>query len=303
MNETLTGRRARTIARVTRDVYGRVPPSQDPGISRRSLFGLRFTARARADIDYEGVTERVRAGWERDGHEPLLRAIAPVADVLVELAEVAAGQRVLDVAAGDGNVAAAALDRGAEVDACDLAPAMVERGRARSPDARWRVADAQELPYEDGAFDVVLSSLGAALAPRARRTARELVRVTRPGGVVALTAWVPRGLPGRMDELVEQLAPLPDGVRSPAQWGVQAVARQRLEPLLDDLELRLRTVPLAFPDADAFFAALARAAPLDADDRAAIRPLFDQLLASCNNAPSAVQVDGRYLVAIGRRPE
>jgi SAM-dependent methyltransferase len=293
---------------VTRDVYGR-PPQRQPGrISRRSLLGLGFTARARADIDYDGVTDRVRAGWERDGHGPLLRAIEPVAEVLVELAGVGPGRRVLDAAAGDGNVTAAALERGAEVDACDIA--MADRGRARCPEARWRTADVQALPYEDGAFDAVLSSFGAALAPAARRTARELVRVARPGGVVALTAWVPRGLPGRLDELVEAEAPLPDGVRSPADWGVQAVVRQRLEPLLEPFELRTRTVRLAFADADALFEALLRPAPLDVDQRAAIRPAFDDLLASCNNAPPPpddaprpVEIDARYLIALGRRPE
>ena len=291
---------------MTRDIYAKAPArvgGAQSRMSRRALLRLGFTARARADIDYDGVTERVRAGWERDGHESLLRAIEPAAGVLVELAEVGPGQRVLDAAAGDGNVAAAALARGAAVDACDLAPAMVERGRARCPDARWRTADVQELPYGDGAFDAVLSSFGAVLAPRARRAAHELVRVARPGGVVALTAWIPRGLPGRLDEFVEQLAPLPDGVRSPAEWGVQAVARERLEPLLDGVQLRTRTVPLTFPDADAFFAALVHPTPLGADERITFRGVFDQLLASCNNVPPpAVQVDGRYLIAIGRRP-
>jgi SAM-dependent methyltransferase len=287
---------------VSRDLYGKAPPRQEPGISRRSLFGFGFTARARADIDYDGVTERVATGWGHEDHEPLLRAIEPAAAVLVELAGVHLGQRVLDAAAGDGNVAAAALGRGADLEACDIAPQMVARGWGRCPEARWRTADVQELPYEDEAFDAVLSSFGAVLAPRAKRTARELVRVVRPGGVVALTAWVPRGLPGRMDELVEEQAPLPDGVRSPVQWGVQDVARQRLEPLLDDLELRMRTVPLSFPDPEAFFEALVRAAPLDAGQREAIRPRFDQLLASCNDAPPGVQVAGRYLIAIGRRP-
>ena len=92
----------------------------------------------------------------------------------------------------------------------------------------WRWATCSALPYPDGAFDVVLSSFGAALAPRARRTARELVRVTRPGGTVALAAWVPRGLPGRLDELVEPLDPRPDGVRPPADWGIQEVCDRRL---------------------------------------------------------------------------
>ena len=287
---------------MSRDVFEPPPPRRAAGVSRRALFGFGLLARARAEIDYEGVTERVADGWERDGHEPLLRALEPVAGTLVELAGVEEGRRVLDAAAGDGNVAAAALARGAEVSACDLAGNMVTRGRARVPQARWRHADVQELPYAEGAFDAVLSSLGAVLAPRARRTARELVRVVRPGGVVGLTAWVPKGLPGRVDELVESVAPLPEGMRSPAAWGVQEVARQRLEPLLDDLELRTFVVRFTFPDADAFFAALLRPHPLDDAQRAALRPELARVLASCQNPSDGVEVDSRYLLAIGRRP-
>jgi SAM-dependent methyltransferase len=264
-------------------------------MSRRALLRLGFTAQARADIDYDGVTERVRAAWERDGHEPWLRAIEPAAEVLVELTGIGPGQRVLDAAAGDGNVAGAALARGAEVDACDLARAMTERGRERVPAARWRTGDVQALPYADGAFDAVLSSFGAVLAPRARRAARELVRVAKPGGVVALTAWVPKGLPGRLDELVV----LPDGVRPPGDWGVQAVVQQRLEPLLESLELRTRTVQLRFDSADAFFAALLRPHRIESEPA---RPWLERLLASCNNKPPpGVEVDARYLVALGRR--
>jgi SAM-dependent methyltransferase len=282
---------------VTRDVFARPPERQPQGLSRRALLGLGWRSRARADIDYDGVTERVRVGWEREGHEPWLRAIEPAAGVLADLAGIEPGARVLDAAAGDGNVTRAALARGAEVDACDLAREMAARGRLRCPEARWRVGDVQALPYSDGEFDAVLSSFGAVLAPRARRTAHELVRVARPGGVVALTAWVPRGLPGRLDELVV----LPDGVRPPADWGVQAVVQQRLEPLLEGLEVRTRTVQLRFDDADAFFAALLRPYAVEFDE---VRPWLERLLASCNNfPPPQVEVDARYLVAIGLRSD
>jgi SAM-dependent methyltransferase len=283
---------------VTRDVFARPPARSEPGISRRSLLRLGFTARARADIDYDGVTERVRAGWERDGHEPLLRAIEPAAEVLVEVAEVGPGQRVLDVGAGDGNVALACAERGADVDACDVAEAMVARGRARCGDrARWAQGDAQALPYADGAFDVVISAFGAALAPRARRTAHELARVLRPGGRLVLAAWAPRGLPGRLDEHVH----LPDGVRAPSDWADEETARRRLEPLLDGLERRSRTVALAFPDADAMFDALTRPLGLPEDGRAALRPAFDRLLAAQNNRPPAAEIDARYVLYAGRR--
>jgi SAM-dependent methyltransferase len=288
-----------------RDIFGRPPPrgaaGGDAAISRRSLFRLRLSGAARRDIDLDGVLDRVRACWDREGHEPLLRQLEPAAELLADLALVAPGKRVLDTAAGDGNVALAAAKRGAQVDACDLSPRMVGRGKARCPAAFWRVADVQELPYDDGEFDAVLSSFGAHLAPDPRLAAEELVRVVRPGGFVALTSWIPRGLPGRMDELVERFAPLPDGVPQPDRWGVEEVARRRLGPLLEDLQLRTRTLPLRFDSPDAAFETLLLAHSLDAQDREALRPRFERLLRSCNSAAPAVQIDARYLAIVGRR--
>jgi SAM-dependent methyltransferase len=295
-----------------RDTYGR-PPTRpgaaatgESAISRRSLLRLRLSGPARRDIDHDAVTERVRAGWDRDGHEPLLRQLEPAAELLADLALVARGKRVLDAAAADGNAALAAARRGASVEACDIAPHMVQRGRARCGAAGervgWRVADVQALPYPDGSFDVALSSFGASLAPRPLEAARELVRVTRQGGFVALAAWAPRGLPGRLDELIEPIAPLPDGIPSPDRWGAEAVARRRLAPLLDRLQLRSRTLPLRFESPDAAFEALLRPHLLDAEQKAALRPGFERVLGSCNNRPPAVEIDARYLVAVGQVP-
>jgi SAM-dependent methyltransferase len=289
-----------------RDTYGKPPPrgaasGGESAISRRSLLRLRLSGHARRDIDYDSLTWRVCAPWDRDGHEPLLRQLEPAAELLADLTLVAPGKRVLDAAAGDGNVALAAARRGAEVDACDLSPRMAERGRARCPAASWRVADVQALPYDDGEFDTVLSSFGAQLAPNARAAAAELVRVARPGGFVALAAWIPRGLPGRLDELIEPFAPLPDGVPRPDRWGVQEVVRRRLGSLLDDLQLRTRTLPISFESVDAAFEALVRPHPLDAGQREALRPAFERVLGSCNNRPPAVEIDARYLAVVGRR--
>jgi SAM-dependent methyltransferase len=305
------GRRRPTIAPMAeRDLYERppAPPGADERrISRRALFRGQLARWTNAPAPGPGagasaLTARVRAAWEREGHEPLLRALEPVAETLVELAEVDARSHVLDVGAGDGNVALAAARRGATVNACDLAPTMVAQGRDRCPGAVWTVADAQALPIADGAFDAVLSAFGAALAPDPRATARELVRVTRPGGVVALAAWAPRGLPGALDPWIEQTAAWPEGVPSPSSWGEQHTARARLGGLLDELELRTRTVTLRFPSPEACFGALARSWPLGEAEAAALRPRFEQLLASCNNAPDAVEVDARYLLMRGRRP-
>jgi hypothetical protein len=104
-----------------------------------------------------------------------------------------------------------------------------------------------------------------------------------------------------MDELVERFAPLPDGVPQPDRWGVEEVARRRLRPLLEDLQLRARTLPLRFDSTEAAFETLLRAHPLDEQDREALRPRFERLLSSCNNRPPAVEIDARYLAVVGRR--
>jgi SAM-dependent methyltransferase len=158
-----------------------------------------------------------------------------------------------------------------------LCEAAGERGLGLPLDA-WRECDLQALPHPDDAFESVRSCFGAALAPRPKRMARELVRVVRPGGVVAITAWSPRSLPGRLGE---------------CDWGRHEVMTARLGPLLEGLELRTRSVQLHFADADALAAALGIAPQL--------RPHLDGLLASCNNAAGRVEVDARYLLAIGRR--
>lgn len=214
---------------------------------------------------------------------------------------------MLDVGAGDGNLTFAALERGADVEACDIASHMVERGRARceaaDKDVLWLEGDVQDLPYPDETFDRVVSAFGAAHAPRPNRTARELTRVAVPGGTVALASWVPRGLPGSLEEMIEPIRPRPAGVPRAGGWGIEDVARRRLERVLDDVELRTRTVSLRFAGADAAFEALALPYGLSAAQMEELRPGVDNALAAVNNRPPAVEIDARYLVALGRVPD
>ena len=274
-------------------------------ISRRGLLGGLLGNVVRPEVDYDGVTERIRAGWDACApHEPLMRAIEPIAAVVAEAAEAGPGVRVLDVGAGTGNVALACTAAGADVDACDLSPRMVMAGIERTGEAvRWSQGDAAMLPYDDGAFDAVVSAFGAAMAPRARRTAGELARVLRPGGRLALAAWAPTTLPGALDPLRAEVDPLPEGVRLPSDWGRSEIAHERLSPHFDALEMRLHTALLRFDSPLDCWQALVRPLRLMGPRRGALRARFDALLEEQNGAPPAVELAARYLLVLGVRAE
>ncbi len=133
--------------------------------------------------------------WAGGDYAQVAPHLEPAADAVVAAAGIGPGHRVLDVAAGTGNATIAAARAGAHVTATDIAPAMIALGRERTAglDVRWQEADAQALPFDDGAFDRTISVFGAMFAPDPARTAAELVRVTAPDGVVVITAWTPDG--------------------------------------------------------------------------------------------------------------
>jgi ubiquinone/menaquinone biosynthesis C-methylase UbiE len=149
---------------------------------------------------------------------------------LVEAAGVASGQRVLDVAAGAGNVAIPAAHVGADVTASDLSPDLLARGEAMAEEAglslAWEEADAEALPYDDASFDAVLSCVGVMFAPHHQEAADELVRVTRPGGTIGLISWTPEGFIGQMFAVMKPFAPPPPpGAQPPPLWGSEAHVR------------------------------------------------------------------------------
>lgn len=226
-------------------------------LSRREL--LRWRPR---EVDHSDWLRRVRAEWDGADREPLRALLAPVAVALSEAAGIEPAMRVLD-AASDVRVP------GAEV--ADL-------------------LDLEELPFPDGRFDAVVSAFGFARAPHALQTAHELARVCRPGGTVALAAWTPRGLPGGLDEFAAR----PPGIVAPSLWGKEERVRQRLEPLLSDVTVRLRTIRLELPTADELFEQLV--AP---PRRAGLREPFDALLARNSASRGSAATPARYLLVTG----
>jgi SAM-dependent methyltransferase len=183
---------------------------------------------------YAQMTERSRSMWSlgdfaRAGAEQVL-----VGELLCRAIQVRPGQRVLDVAAGSGNAALAAARRGARVTATDFVPRLLQaaarRARAEGLELETREADAQSLPFPDGAFDVVLSTFGVMFAPDQARAASELLRVCRPGGRIGLTAWTPASVMAATQAIAGRFAPFPPvpGARSPIEWGTEARVRELL---------------------------------------------------------------------------
>jgi 2-polyprenyl-6-hydroxyphenyl methylase/3-demethylubiquinone-9 3-methyltransferase len=168
--------------------------------------------------------------------------------VLVEACGICAGQRVLDVAAGTGNVAIRAAEAGAQVVASDLTPENFDAGRrearARGVELEWVEADAEALPFDDDAFDVVTSSAGAIFAPRHQAVADQLLRVCRPGGTIGMITIVPAGVAGDLIEIIERYSPPPPGALSPLEWGNEDHVRELFGDRVESLELTRKTLVL-----------------------------------------------------------
>src|SRR5918997_1867637 len=150
--------------------------------------------------------------------------LLPLGPRLVEASGIGSGMRVLDVAAGTGNASLPAAERGASVTASDLTPELLEAGRSRAEnqglELEWTEADAENLPFEESSFDVVMSSIGAMFAPHHQAVADELVRVCRPGGTIGLLSWTPEGMLGALFKTIGPFAPPPPpGAQPPPLWG------------------------------------------------------------------------------------
>src|SRR3954453_15175156 len=183
--------------------------------------------------DLAQLKERMKDFWALGKYPEVAKRFVPAADALVAACDIGPGDRVLDVAAGDGNVAVAAARTGARVTASDFAPSLLAAGRARTEaqglDIRWDEDHAGALPYADGAFDAVTSAFGLMFAPRPEVAIAEAFRVVRPGGVVGLTAWTPDGFPGQITALMGEYLPVPMGNDRPIDWGIETTVRRRLE--------------------------------------------------------------------------
>ncbi len=196
--------------------------------------------------DYTAIKAKQRQTWATGDYAVIGTTILYMAETLCEALDLHAGQRVLDVAGGSGNAALAAARRFCTVTCTDYVPALLDRARERAAAERLPItfeeADAEDLPYPDGLFDAVISTVGVMFAPNQERVAAELLRVCRSGGKIGLANWTTDGFIGELFRIVGKYAPPPAGVKPAALWGTE----ERLRDLFGDGVVSLDAARRAF---------------------------------------------------------
>jgi SAM-dependent methyltransferase len=200
--------------------------------------------------EMSGLKAKLKATWMSGDYDRFSRYMEADACAFYKRLNIPAGWRLLDVACGSGQVALCAARDGLNVTGVDIAPNLVERARSRAAEeglhARFVEGDAEELPFEDASFDVVVSLVGAMFAPRPELVAEELLRVCCPGGTIAMGNWTPQGFIGQMFKTFSKFI-APSGMPAPVLWGDENVARERLEHGVAEFHFAQRLYRFAYP--------------------------------------------------------
>jgi len=187
-----------------------------------------------APIDLGALKTRQQGAWSSGDYAVVGTTLQIVGEDLCEALDIHAGQKVLDVAAGNGNATLAAARRWCDVVSTDYVPALLERGRLRAAadglSIDFREADAEALPFADGSFDAVVSTFGVMFTPDQDKAAAEMLRVCRSGGKIGLANWTPDGFIGQLFKTLGKYLPPPSGARSPALWGTRARITEMFGP-------------------------------------------------------------------------
>ena len=198
-----------------------------------------------AQPDYENWNQRLNASWSSADYAKIGITLQKTGEDLAEAADFAPGSRILDVAAGNGNVSLALARRFCDVVSTDYIQDLLDKGRARAEaedlDITFQIADAQNLPFEDGEFDGVVSTFGVMFAPDQARSARELIRVCKSGGKIALASWTPASFVGRLCSTVGSHMSAAPGFHAPANWGREEWIAQHLAPAASDIRTTWET--------------------------------------------------------------
>ncbi len=202
-------------------------------------------------VDLNGLKERMKATWMAGDYDRVGRLTENAAIEFIARRALKPGIRVLDVACGTGNLSIPAAKAGAIVTGIDIAPNLLDRARARAAreglNIRFDEGDAEDLPYEDDSFDLVVSMFGAMFAPRPDVVAKELCRVCRSGGQIVMASWTPGGFLGELFKVTGKHVAAPAGVPSPLLWGDDATVRDRFRDLVADVTTTPLMARLEFP--------------------------------------------------------
>jgi ubiquinone/menaquinone biosynthesis C-methylase UbiE len=206
--------------------------------------------------DYTELRDKQQKVWSSGDYNKIAALTVPLSEHLVDQVGIRPGDRVLDVATGTGHAALAAARRSGDVVGIDYVPQLLDIARRRAAaedlEVEFTPADAEDLPYADGSFDVVLSAIGVMFSADHARAARELVRVSRSGGRIAVASWTPEGFVGSMLGAVGRHVAPPAGAQPATRWGTEAVVAELLGDAVTDVGSTTATVTQRFADAEAF---------------------------------------------------
>lgn len=201
--------------------------------------------------DIGAIKSKMKTTWSSGDFGKIAEIIQNGADQFIERLDLKAGEKVLDVACGTGNLAIPASRKGAAVTGIDIAPNLIEQARSRAAaeglDCKFEEGDAEDMPYADGAFDTVITMFGAMFAPRPDRTASELLRVCRSGGRLVMANWTPSAFVGQMFKTGSKHVPPPPGVPPPVLWGDEETVKTRLADGIRDLKMVRTPITFRFP--------------------------------------------------------
>jgi len=266
---------------------------------------------ATAAVDYTAIKKRQQLTWASGDFAVVGTTLQIVGEMLAEAADIRAGERVLDVAAGNGNATLAAARRFADVTSTDYVPALLDKGRARAAaeglPVRFQVADAEALPFADASFDAVLSTYGVMFAPDHATSAREMLRVLVAGGRIGMANWTPQGFIGRLFKLIGAHVPPPAGVKSPALWGTEAHLNELFGAQAAQIRCEKKTFSMRYRSAAHwvqvfrdFYGPTHKAfAALDADGQRALEQEITALLNELNvGGTTSLIVPSEYLAIV-----
>jgi ubiquinone/menaquinone biosynthesis C-methylase UbiE len=264
--------------------------------------------------DLEALKTRQHGAWSSGDYAVIGATLQIVGEELCEALDLRAGQRVLDVAAGNGNATLAAARRWCNVVSTDYVGALLERGRLRANadglSVEFREADAEALPFDDASFDAVLSTYGVMFTPNQERAAAELIRVCKHGGKIGLANWTPEGFIGQLFKTLGKHLPPPAGARSPALWGTEARIKEMFGPAASHIRAERRHFVFRYRSPEHFVEifktyygpVLKAFAALDATNQEALKQDILALINSMNRSGDRTMVlPGEYLEIIVTR--